>query len=307
MFAVLLAVLIRSAIQVPIDREPGFTALITNDQLDEWQREHLRKDDAFARNGAVHLAGASGWLRTRKSFADFVLRFDVRALHDLPSFTIVIRASGEPRKASPTSGYGVRVQNARGALVMFDDKMRESPFTRNDLAERLSTSQEWQAFELSCAGYVCTLQVNGGTVASLSNLQIPLGSIGFSADNDIELRNIRVLRLTPISDGFAKGAYLIDDDPELKPPRPAHEAKPNYTSAALAERIEGTVLLAAVVKEDGSVGDIAMLRSLDSRHGLDHEAIAAAKQWRFTPAVLRGEHVPTLVTIEMSFSMGGRR
>jgi TonB family protein len=302
MFAVLLAVLIRSTLQVPIDREAGFTALITNDQLEDWQREHLRKDDAFAKNGVMHVVGASGWVHTRKSFADFVLRFDVRAPHDLPSFTIVVRGGAESKKASPNFGYGVRVQNGRGSLVVYDKQMREYAFTHNDIAEKLRTSQEWQAFELWCAAAVCRLEVNGGAVASLSNLEIPLGNIGFSADTDIELRNIRVRRVAPISDGFAKGAYLIDD-PELKPPRPTHEAKPQYTPRALAQRIEGAVLMAAVVKEDGSVGDIAMLRSLDSQYGLDHAAIAAAKQWRFTPAMLRGERVPTLVTVEMSFKI----
>jgi TonB family protein len=64
------------------------------------------------------------------------------------------------------------------------------------------------------------------------------------------------------------------------------------------------VLLACVVKEDGSVGELGILRSLDARLGLDQEAVAAAKQWRFTPATLHGQPVATLVTIELTFTVG---
>ena len=81
------------------------------------------------------------------------------------------------------------------------------------------------------------------------------------------------------------------------------EVKPQYTSDAMRAKVQGTVLLECVVRPDGSVGDVQILRSLDGVFGLDQEAIKAAKQWRFAPGTRLGEPVPVLVTIELTFTL----
>jgi periplasmic protein TonB len=86
-------------------------------------------------------------------------------------------------------------------------------------------------------------------------------------------------------------------------PRVLHEVKPQYTSDAMRAKIQGTVLLECVVRQDGSVGDVQVLRSLDPTFGLDQEAIKAARQWRFSPGMHLGEAVPVLVTIELQFTL----
>jgi TonB family protein len=54
---------------------------------------------------------------------------------------------------------------------------------------------------------------------------------------------------------------------------------------------------------DGSVGQVRITRSLDDRFGLDQEAIATVKQWRFEPGRRLGVAVPVLVEIEMQFTL----
>ena len=81
------------------------------------------------------------------------------------------------------------------------------------------------------------------------------------------------------------------------------EVKPAYTSDAMRAKIQGTVLLECVVRPDGTVTDIQVLRSLDPTFGLDQEAIKAARQWRFRPGMRLGEPVPVLVTIELTFTL----
>ena len=49
--------------------------------------------------------------------------------------------------------------------------------------------------------------------------------------------------------------------------------------------------LEAVVLETGDVGDMQITRSLDAEYGLDREAIAAAKQWKFRPGTKDGKPV----------------
>jgi periplasmic protein TonB len=86
-------------------------------------------------------------------------------------------------------------------------------------------------------------------------------------------------------------------------PRVLREVKPQYTSDAMRAKVQGTVLLECVVQKDGSVGDVQVIRSLDSTFGLDQEAIKAAKAWRFAPGTRMGEPVPVLITIELTFTL----
>jgi len=54
---------------------------------------------------------------------------------------------------------------------------------------------------------------------------------------------------------------------------------------------------------DGSVGEAHIIRSLDQQFGLDKEALKTVKQWRFRPGMLKGQAVPVLIQIELSFTL----
>jgi protein TonB len=86
-------------------------------------------------------------------------------------------------------------------------------------------------------------------------------------------------------------------------PRLLHEEKPQYTSDAMRAKVQGTVLLECVVRPDGSISDVQVIRSLDPTFGLDQQAIAAARKWRFAPGTRLGEPVPVLITIELTFTL----
>lgn len=101
--------------------------------------------------------------------------------------------------------------------------------------------------------------------------------------------------------GFGDGAYRIGNG--VTSPIPIREVKPQYTAEAMRAKVQGTVWLNCVVLPDGTVGNVEIVRSLDSSFGLDQEAVKAAKQWRFRPGVRQGEPVPVLVTIELTFTL----
>ena len=85
-------------------------------------------------------------------------------------------------------------------------------------------------------------------------------------------------------------------------PRLVKEVKPKYTSEALQNGIQGTVVLEVIVAGNGCASDIRIVRSLD-RGGLDEEAVAAVAQWRFEPGRLAGAPVDVLVTIMVDFAI----
>src|SRR3954462_15562541 len=68
-------------------------------------------------------------------------------------------------------------------------------------------------------------------------------------------------------------------------PQVVKQVKADYTEEAKQNRIEGTVGLETVVLSDGTVGDVKVLKSLDSIYGLDANAVKAMKQWAFKPGM----------------------
>ena len=86
-------------------------------------------------------------------------------------------------------------------------------------------------------------------------------------------------------------------------PRLVKDEKPNYTAAAMQEKIAGRVLLEVVVNADGKVGDVRVTQSLDREYGLDDQAVAAVKQWEFKPGTRDGVAIPVVVKIEMTFTL----
>ena len=106
--------------------------------------------------------------------------------------------------------------------------------------------------------------------------------------------------------GGGDGGEMGDVGPPgngVSSPRLLRDVRPAYTAEAMRARISGTVGLSCVVDRDGSVRDCRLTRSLDRRHGLDEEALRAARLWKFLPARRLDEPVPVRVTIDMDFSL----
>jgi protein TonB len=103
--------------------------------------------------------------------------------------------------------------------------------------------------------------------------------------------------------GFGGGVYQIGNG--VTSPVLIKEVKPNYTGDAMRAKLQGVVEMEAVVLADGSVDPnrIKITRSLDSTFGLDQQAIIAVKQWRFRPGTYKGQPVPVLVNVELTFTL----
>jgi len=77
--------------------------------------------------------------------------------------------------------------------------------------------------------------------------------------------------------------------------------KPDYTDEARKLRLEGEVLLRAVFSTSGEVRVLDVVRGLG--HGLDENAIRAAQQIRFKPALKEGHPVDSTVTVHIIFQL----
>lgn len=99
--------------------------------------------------------------------------------------------------------------------------------------------------------------------------------------------------------GFGGGAYRLGSG--VTPPTVLKQVTPKYTADAMRQRIQGLVALEVVINREGVPTAIRVTRSLDP--GLDDEAIAAARQWRFTPGRIGDTPVDVLVTILLDFNV----
>jgi periplasmic protein TonB len=81
------------------------------------------------------------------------------------------------------------------------------------------------------------------------------------------------------------------------------QTRPVYPPLARQARIQGTVVLHAIIDKEGKV---AQLEVVSGHPLLVQSALDAVKQWRYKPTRLNGDPVEVDTTIQVNFSMGGR-
>ena len=84
-------------------------------------------------------------------------------------------------------------------------------------------------------------------------------------------------------------------------PRLEAKVEPQYTEAARAAKIQGTVALMVDIDPQGAATNFEVIRSLEP--GLDQKAIEAVQQWRFKPGAKDGAPVTVRATIEVNFRL----
>jgi TonB family protein len=124
--------------------------------------------------------------------------------------------------------------------------------------------------------------------------------VAVDAMGDIEVRDI-----PPSKDPFGPGVYRTCDA-GLQMPTVVREVQPTYTAAALHAGVQGAVWVEGLVAVDGKIHKARVIRSLDRERGLDEEALATVGRWRLKPGQIDGKPVPTVVVIELTFTIGSK-
>jgi len=100
--------------------------------------------------------------------------------------------------------------------------------------------------------------------------------------------------------GPGDGIYTVGGG--VMAPQAISQPLPLYTEEARKSRVEGLVLLQAIIRRDGSVDSFKVIRGLG--YGLDESAInTIATKWRFKPGTLNGRPVDVMANIEVSFRL----
>jgi TonB family protein len=88
---------------------------------------------------------------------------------------------------------------------------------------------------------------------------------------------------------------------DLSAPAPLRKVDPKYPPTLIKERVEGEVVLYAVIRRDGSVNSIQLVRGIDEQ--LDANSIEALRQWRFQPGTKQGTPVDVEAIVHIPFHL----
>ena len=88
---------------------------------------------------------------------------------------------------------------------------------------------------------------------------------------------------------------------EVIPPVLIKRVEPAYPRAAVATRLEGLVILEAIITKTGTVEQVKTIRSDNPM--LERSALEAVLQWRYKPATLNGQPIKVYFTVTVMYHM----
>jgi protein TonB len=88
---------------------------------------------------------------------------------------------------------------------------------------------------------------------------------------------------------------------DIVPPVKVSYPQPRYTEEGRLSRIQGVVILEAIIDAVGDVHDVKVLKGLPM--GLSESAVETAMAWKFKPATLNGRPVPVYLNLTIHFSL----
>lgn len=88
---------------------------------------------------------------------------------------------------------------------------------------------------------------------------------------------------------------------EVKAPVLQSKVEPTYPEAARKARMEGVVILEAIITASGTVEEVKVLKSVNPL--LDASAVRAVSNWKYKPATLNGRAVRVYLTVTVTFNL----
>jgi periplasmic protein TonB len=80
------------------------------------------------------------------------------------------------------------------------------------------------------------------------------------------------------------------------------KVNPKYPEEAREQRIQGVVLLQALIGKEGNVADLQLISGEPT---LAKAAMKAVKQWKYRPYLLKGQPVDVETQIQVNFTLSG--
>ena len=207
------------------------------------------------------------------------------------------------RAQSDASMTGV-VYDPSGAIIPGATVSLKSIGGKNEEVARADAAGLYKLQSVPAGEYLMKVMVPGFTTyqkevtlgadsASTVNVNLAIGEITETVD--IVSKRPQAASATPTPQKIRVGGMMQACNLISK-------VNPAYPADAKADGVEGTVMLKAIVSKDGSLlGVKSVSNGVDPR--LVRAALAAVPLWRYQPALLNGEPVEVLTTIDVTFRL----
>ena len=119
-------------------------------------------------------------------------------------------------------------------------------------------------------------------------------------DSPLKIRAESALKRLTAPEGDPASAVPVRVGGNIRPPVKLVDVKPAYPAEAQSGRVQGVVIIEAVIDTAGNVTQARVLRSIPL---LDQAAIDAVTQWKFSATELDGAPVGVIMTVTVNFSM----
>ena len=104
-----------------------------------------------------------------------------------------------------------------------------------------------------------------------------------------------------VTEGASENGEVLKVGGDVKEPVGVTRVPPTYPEEARKNRIQGRVVLEAVIDEKGNVTKVGAIESPDPL--LTDAALEAVKQWTYRPATKRGKAVKVRMTVTVAFKL----
>jgi TonB family protein len=141
-------------------------------------------------------------------------------------------------------------------------------------------------------------EASTASIASLLETAKQAADAGRNIDAESALRQaLALLQAARPQPRAPLGAVVVGGD--IREPKKILDVPPVYPAAARAAGIQGTVVLEATIDRDGTVADARVVRGVPE---LNDAALAAVRQWVYTPTLLSGVPVAVRIDVTVVFS-----
>jgi TonB family protein len=266
--------------------------------------EQLQRDTAGDRNAAVYVYDDSTAAMMWKDAGNESLSEADAKLHDAHMIATYERFERHGRHSIELFLQGVSGPHTKIALP------GDSPYGALDRLENIDRrvtlhmehAPATKALEAIAAAADVHLSMDGSAESSLVTLEL----------DDATVRQV----LAAIASQTAAHYEVIDSNkllvmlpsgllfpPGVTPPQIQTKVDPIYPKDARAARAEGRVLIQATIREDGTVGEVKVLRHADGWASLDDAAVKAVSQWTYSPAMQDGRPVEVVYAVRVDFRL----
>jgi len=159
---------------------------------------------------------------------------------------------------------------------------------RYNLAEVLARQQRWADSADSARRYI---QEAGGEGTSLKEAHVLLCQVRSHLPDDSPQAGGEILEIKRVGGDISRPEILF-------------KVNPQYTEEARKAGTNGTVILEAIIDQEGCVRNVRALQEVPN--GMTEAGMAAVRQWVFSPAVLAGKPVKVYYVLTINFRVDKR-